>query len=421
MAKVANLSTHEGVDGQENEQPKFEIHRDKIAHRLEQPPAEPEKFGTIGRIFSPEQMRQPVPKELRPKMLIGDLIREGDFATISGQSGTGKSAVLTRIGAQFASPGSQFMDHPRLPNQMTRPLRTLYVDLEMDEQTMRERSSGYWGDVHYMDTWSLLEEKELDDFMKTKEETHYQNIVFGLIMSGLWDVLIIDSYSCLVESTTERRHLKPFLAKVKRLQKLTEQKTGRKVTIILISHNRQGEKGESANAEMAHGDTHFTNFLDVVLVMRHGRNPGQSYLVNAKPSRNRAGHFTGSREQGDGECLVFTRYTLPENEHGEQFGLALSKEVHFEKDVAPGPGKGATDAGRSYQAAKVAEWMNRKHLTSQNQNINPDAVARGINRDKIDLGGGQKTISSATLVSMADEIREHLNAGVKERLSNLWG
>ena len=421
MTKVTLSGTPEGTHGQENQQPKFEIHRDKIAHRLQEPPAEPQKFGTVGRIFSPEQMRQPVPKEQRPKALIGDLIREGDFATISGQSGTGKSAVLTRMGSQLTRPGCDFMDHPRLPNQMTRALRVVYVDFEMDEQTMRERSSGYWGDVHYLDTWAVMDDEELEEFMKVKEEVHYQNIVYGLIKGAEWDVLIVDSYSCLVESTTDRRHFKPFLSRVKRLQKLTYQRTGRQVTIILISHNRQGEKGESANAEMAHGDTHFTNFLDVVLVMRHGRNPGQSYLVNAKSSRNRAGHFTGSREQGDGECIVFSRYTLPENEHGEQFGLTLSKETHFEKDVAPGPGKGATEDGRAYQAVKVAEWMNRKHLTSDNQNINPDAVARGINRDKIDLGGGQKTISSSALVSMADEIREHLNVGVRERLSNLWG
>lgn len=420
MANLPNLPHNEGASEKNISHDSSKIvNLDRVRHVMTAPPP-PQIIEGIGRLFSPEHMRQPVPKESRPRAIAGPIIWEGDFLTISGQSGAGKSAILTMLAAHCTEPGRCFMGHPALRNDMTRPLKVGYLDFEMDEQTMRERSSGYWGAVQYMDTWADLTEEEIDEVTAQDEEVLYQKILYKTMKMGILDVLIVDSYACLVKSTTDRRHFKPVLSKIKRLQKWVEKKTGRRLTIILISHNRQGDKGEEANAEMAHGDTHFTNFLDVVLNVRHSRNPNQSYMVMTKTSRNREGMYSGAREQGDEQCLVFTRHKLPENEHGEQYGLTLTHEVTFERDYIGGRGKGATGEGRNEQAVRIAQWMNKKYHKDKNASFTPSAIAADVKRGKVDIGAAQSTIAEKTLIAMADEIREHLNVAVRSRLDSSW-
>ena len=426
MTKVTNLGTPEGARGQENEQPKFEIHRDKIAHRLEQPPAEPRNIGLMGRRFSPEQMRQPVTDAERSTPLCGDLIHSDEWVIISGQSGTGKTAFGVELCGHLARPGSLFMGHPRLKNHSPRPLRGAYLDLELRQVLQRQRSSSYWGDVEYIDLGQRVTKEKLQ-LMKEGKLTRWQvaqSLLWDILEGCEFDYIIIDSLQRLLESTADRRHVGPFVNLLSTYMDFYRNETGRHITVIIISHPRKGGAGEASNMEQNSGDGMLTNQCDNALMVRHGRDLHQAYVVQVKEGRGHGGIFTGMRPGGDGECLVYHRHKIDDPKHKDNFTIKLSHEHHLERDVMPQIGKGASEAGRATEAEEVARFMNVYATRTKADTITAAAVSKAIERasaaNEIDLPG-KKTIATATLERMGPLLRKHLHHEVLKRLSDSWG
>lgn len=425
MANVGNLGTGEGAQGVENEHPKFEINREKIAHRLEEPPAEPRDIGLMGRRFSPEQMREAVTDDERSTPLCGDLIHSDEWVMISGQSGTGKTAFAVELAGHLARPGSLFMGHPRLKNHSTRRMRGAFMDLELRAVMQRQRSSSYWGDVEYIDLGQKITREKLEEIRKGKLTRWQcaQQLLWDTIESLEFDYIVIDSLQRLLESTADRRHVGPFVNLLSTFMDFYRNETGRHILIVIISHPRKGGAGEASNMEQNSGDGMLTNQCDNVLMVRHGRDLRQAYVTQAKEGRGHAGIFTGMRTGGDGECLVYHRHAIEDPVHKDNFGIKISHERHLERDVMPQVGKGSSEEGRAAEIEEVARFMNLYAQRTKAEQITPAAVSKAIERasasKEIDLQS-KKTIAPATLERMGPELRKALNQGVAKRLSANW-
>ena len=425
MSKVDNLDTREDVHGVENEHPKFEINLQQVAHRLEEPPAEPRDIGLMGRRFSPEQMREAVTDDERSTPLCGDLIHSDEWVIISGQSGTGKTAFAVELAGHLARPGSLFMGHPRLKNHSTRRLRGAFLDLELRSVMQRQRSSSYWGDVDYIDLGQRVTREKLEE-MKSGGLTRWQvaqRVLWDLIESCELDYIVVDSFQRLVAEAT-RRYVGPFVNMLSTYMDYFRSETGRHILVIIISHPRKGGDGEASNMEQNSGDGMLTNQCDNVLMVRHGRDLRQAYVTQAKEGRGHAGIFTGMRTGGDGECLVYHRHAIEDPIHKDNFGIKISHERHLERDVMPQVGKGSSEEGRAAEIEEVARFMNLYAQRTKAEQITPAAVSKAMERasasKEIDLQS-KKTIAPATLERMGPELRKSLNQGVVKRLSANWG
>ena len=403
---------------------RFSIDAEKVANRLKQPPPNPLNFGELGRKFTPEQMRQPVTDTERTTPLCGDLIHSNEWVMITGQSGTGKTAFLVQLCSHLTKPGNLFMGHPRLKNHSTRPLRGAFLDLELQSVVQRQRSSSYWGDFDYFDLGQDIDKEKLDK-MKNKaiSRSHLaQQTLWAMIESLEYNFIGVDSMQRLLPEMT-RKYVEPFVNMLHSCMNFYRNKTGRHILVMIVSHPRKGDAGEAASRDNNSGDGMLIDQCDVNLVVRHGRDLFQAYLVQVKSGRTHGGVFTGMRPGGDGECLVYHRHKIDDPLHKDNFGIRLSHERHLEKDVMPQPGKGASEQGRKNEAEEVARFMNQYAERMKADSITPAAISKAIERasarGEIELHG-KGTISAKALERMGPLIRKHLQFDLLKRLSDDW-
>lgn len=425
MANLPNLPHNEGASEKNISHDSSKIvNLDKVRHVMSEPPAEPQNFGELGRRFTPEQMRKPVTDAERTTPLCNDLIHSDEFVIISGQSGTGKTAFLVELLSHVQRPGGLFMGHPRLKNHSARPLRSAFLDCELRSVMQRQRSSSYWGDVEYFDLGQAIDKEKLHR-IRSKQLSRSQlaqQMLFDLITGCEFDFIGADSMQRLLPKMT-REYVEPFINTLTLCMDFYRNQTGRHINVAIVSHPRKGDAGEAASRDNNSGDSMLVDQSDVTLVVRHGRDLHQAYVVQVKEGRGHGGAFTGMRNGGDGECLVYHRHKVDDPIHRDNFRIELSHERHLERDVMPQIGKGASEAGKVAEAEEVARFMNDYATRSTADTITPAAVSKAIERasaaNEIDLPG-KKTIAPATLVRMSPNIRKHLHLDVLKRLSSDW-
>ena len=287
-------------------------------------------------------------KQPKPRPLIGEEIYAGERVVISSETGVGKSILTTQlmIGLASGKPSGILPEEKEQP-----PMKVLLVDSEMDNDDWQLRygkKSDFPGNLVRMEG-NFNDPVELVDNV---EET---------INNWTGDMaLCIDNITNLF-NTTSPNQARIFSNKLRDLQKRYEERSGCRMTIFVVTHDKKAVSGKPINNIM--GSKNLTNFATKVLKLKKGKGAERTLL------------FPKSRKSDDTEERLI-RYT--KSNEGGWLHLKYEEEKIFNQNQSQ-------DTVLQPQQSKVSKETQmeiyRRYLAKES--INSLSKTYGVNRNTI--------------------------------------
>jgi predicted ATPase len=238
--------------------------------------------------------------------IFGELMFQNEIHILAGDTGTGKSIFAY----QFAAAMSKGEDCIELENEEHKPLRALYIDLELSLRGLKRRypnQDAFFGENFFRLT--------AEDFTTESAEDSFSiySLEEKIIKTGA-ELLIIDNLSAIsMRSNVEQDESLKTMKELKRL--VTEYQ---QLSILVLTHFPKVEIGKPININYISGSKVLTNFADSVSALGvSGVDIDKRYI---KMLKSRNGEMSGNvilldliRNENDNLSFRFDKMDLEKN------------------------------------------------------------------------------------------------------------
>lgn len=199
--------------------------------------------------------------------LIEDFIPRGTINFISAQSGIGKSRLSMQL-AYACATGGKFLEW-----DITEPLKSMYVSLEMDGPMLKHFSKGLAKGKEVVPAWDNLLLVPVGESISLEDSDFFER----LIKEHAPDVMFIDALGSLTLEAIDEENAKAINNKLKSLNK----KYG--ITFVIIHHNRKDGQATKSEPDLnsVYGSQYVITDAAVVMTM-HRINADKTKLIMAK-------------------------------------------------------------------------------------------------------------------------------------------
>ncbi len=227
-------------------------------------------------------------KEPQIEPLVGNEIYPSERVVIASGTGVGKSIFTTQLALGLASGQPSGL----LPEEIERkPMRVLLVDSEMDEDD--------W-DLRYREIGNRISSNLVRMACAFNDPEECIEAIEETIKGWTGDMALdVDNITNLFNTTAPNR-ARVFFNHLRDLQKRYEERTGCRMTIFVVTHDKKNANGKPMENIMGTGN--LVNFATKVVKLECGEGKERTLLFpksrKSDNASNRLIHYTMSKEGG---------------------------------------------------------------------------------------------------------------------------
>lgn len=240
-----------------------------------------------------------------PNRLLGDLLYEGEFTILFGDTGTNKTVHLVQLIDQLSGGRSTH----NLECELNRPLRCLFADFELSQKQFEGRYSKDWED-HYRFNDKHFFRAEFNRNCQLPAGINFEDFVFTSIEAEVAEKKIqflgMDNKSALRAATEKAHDAGHFMNEVNRIKQKYN------LSIALACHTPKRDESRPLSINDLAGSKNLSNLADAVYgIGKSYTDPQVRYIKQFKARSCEVKYGAGN--------VILYRVTKPTNFLGLEF------------------------------------------------------------------------------------------------------